>query len=85
MLEIIKDPSKFAAAVAAAAPKQEAKKEEKKEAAPTKKEEKKEEEEEEDGGFGGLFDWAYNFTGFCLNKDAVYAVSFQLKYGAYLS
>lgn len=55
MLEILKDPSKFAAA-AAAAPKA-AKKEEKKEAAPAKKEEKKEEEEEDDGaGFGGLFD-----------------------------
>jgi len=57
MLDMIKDPSKYAAVAAAAAPKQEAKKEEKKEAAPAKKEEKKEEEEEDDGaGFGGLFD-----------------------------
>jgi len=57
MLEILKDPAKFAAASAAAAPKAAAAaapaaaaKEEKKPA----KEEK--EEEEEDGGFGGLFD-----------------------------
>lgn len=57
MLDMIKDPTKYAAVAAAAAPKQEAKKEDKKEAAPAKKEEKKEEEEDEDaGGFGGLFD-----------------------------
>jgi len=55
MLEILKDPSKYAAAAVAAAPKQEAKKEEKKEVAPSKKEEKKEESEDEEMGFG-LFD-----------------------------
>jgi len=57
MLEILKDPSKFAAAAAAAAPKAAAPaaaKEEKK--APAKEEKKEEEEEEEGGGFGGLFD-----------------------------
>lgn len=59
MLEILRDPAKFAAASAAAAASSKpaaapaAAKEEKK--APAK-EEKKEEEEEEDGGFGGLFD-----------------------------
>jgi len=56
MLEILKDPSKFAAAVApaaaAAAPKAAAKEEKK----PAKEEKKEEEEEEEGGGFGGLFD-----------------------------
>lgn len=55
MLEILKDPSKFAAAAAAAAPKAAAPaaaaKEEKK--APVKEEK---EEEEDGGGFGGLFD-----------------------------
>jgi len=56
ILEILKDPSKFAAAAAAAAPKAAAAapaaaKEEKK---PAKEE--KEEEEEDGAGFGGLFD-----------------------------
>lgn len=58
MLEILKDPAKFAALTAAAAPKAAAPAaaaKETKAAAPAK-EEKKEEEEEEDGGFGGLFD-----------------------------
>jgi len=56
MLEILKDPAKFAAASAAAAPKAAAPAA----AAPAAKEEKKpakeEKEEEEEEGFGGLFD-----------------------------
>jgi len=54
MLEILKDPSKYAAATApkAAAPVAAAKEEKK----PAKEEKKEEEEEDDGGGFGGLFD-----------------------------
>jgi len=57
LLEILADPSKFAAAAAASAPKAAAPAAAAKEDKKPAKEEKKEEEEEEDGaGFGGLFD-----------------------------
>jgi len=57
LLEILRDPSKFAAAAAAAAPKAAAPAAAKEEKKPAKEEKKEEEEEEEGGGgFGGLFD-----------------------------